>query len=551
MQPWLQYPTDVAEGKILACKYVKKACERFLREYKEQDGRWVWNQEAADHILKFMSFCTFVEGPLAGKQLVLEPWQEFILANAYGWRDISNPEKRRFTRMIIQVGRKNSKTTLLAAWGLYELLFAPDGSQLYSVATGRDQAKLVWSITDQMYQKMDQRITGDIKTTYDTISIARKWNRFSPLSRESKRLDGLNARFAIIDEAAAVGDANLIQVLTSSMGAQTSPMTVFISTAQPRRDTLYYETLEHSKRVLDEAVDDDRLFSLPYELDDESEWDKPEMWIKANPNLNVSVSEEFLLDELKQAQSIPAHRNNFLIKYCNVFTANDDSWIDVDTWNLSKVPMLKKEGNCYIGLDMSKSRDLTSIALVWVSDEHFEADVVCYLPRESMQYVPKHALLAYEEAIAYGSLILTDGEVIDHRILKHDLMKLCEKYNVEEIAYDPYKSVQLMTELDAEGLPMIQQRQGRISFGPGIAETERLILDKKIHHLDNKFLAWQIGNTKCTYDIHDLPNLEKGVDNAMKIDGVVALAMAVTRAVAHGGLQKPQAPRVTLLSGKL
>lgn len=184
----IQYARDIVDRKIVSNKDIFKQCKSFLNDYdtrqQDSDFRWEFKPEYAAHVLKYVQLLSFIEGEVAGQPIRLSPWQAFFFINAYGWRDKSDVEIRRYTRLICMVGRKNAKSTILATLALYETMYGPEGSQIVTMATQKDQAKLVWNMSGRMATMSDPRLTKGLKQTASAISYEEKWNRYTPLSKD-------------------------------------------------------------------------------------------------------------------------------------------------------------------------------------------------------------------------------------------------------------------------------------------------------------------------------------------------------------------------------
>ena len=536
----LQYCRDIVSGDIVAGKYVKLAAKRFLDDLERDDWRWEFVPEYAEKVMTFSGFIKFIEGPVAGQPLTLSNWQRLYFCAAYGWVDKDDHEVRRFKELVTMIGRKNAKSTLLAVHGIYELLYGPEGSQIFSVATTRDQAKLVWGMADRMMKQMDNRLVPGVRTTYGTLSNENNWARWVPQSRESKRQDGLNARFVIVDEAAAIEDRNVIEVLTSSMGNQKSPQVSYITTAQDIRDTYFYELMEHSQRVLDGLAEDDRLFSMLYALDEEEEWDQPDVWVKANPNLGISVSEEFLQEELQKAKALPSAKANFLIKYCNLFVSTTQVWIPREIWDKHSVERAMPQGSeCFLGVDLANTQDLNVVCSLFPlhGEDQFYADFQCWVPEGTYNNVPKHLKQVYRSGVETGILSVTPGDIMDHTLVKDYIVTLGDKYKITDIGYDSHGAASfMMGSLYQDSYPTTAVSQGMVDMSPASKELENHIFSGRITHNGDVFTSWQIGNTVIYTDVNGNIKPRKGDDHYNKVDSTIALIMALSVAIDHGGL---------------
>lgn len=545
VQGAIDYATDIVDGKIVACKDVILQCQMFINDYKtnqkKKDFRWEFDEAKADHVLTFIQLLNFIEGSVAGTPIRLTPWQAFLFINAFAWVDKNNPDVRRYTQIICMVGRKNAKSTILAAWALYELQYAPQSSQIYTMATQRDQAKLVWNMTNRLAQASDPRLTKGFKKVYAQISNEENWNIYVPLSKESKRLDGLNARLAIADESAAISDPNLFDVISSSMGSQVSPQFVHITTGQASaQSNPFYALLDYAKRVLSGVTKDERIFTLAYAIDEKDDWEDPAHWIKANPNLGLSVQVEYLESELKLAKEIPSKAANFRTKYLNEFISSNKSWLQVDDWQACAVPTINTTLPLYVGLDLGATSDLTAVSKLFAEDAEFHFDAQAFIPESAFKSCPKHVRSIYDQAASDGSLIVTEGEISDHDAIYDYIIDLAENHDLREVAYDSWSAVHLTSRLQDAGLPMVRFDQSMKSMSPASKEAEVIIKRMQLHHLGSPLFSWCFGNVELFTDVNDNIKLRKGNDPALKIDPIIALVMAIGRATAHGaGKKKP------------
>ena len=543
-QTAIQYAQDVVDGTIRANKYIILQCQAFLNDLNspDDDFRWTFSPDLADHALAFMQLFKHVEGVVAGKPIVLSPWQAFIIINAFGWVDKLDTSVRRYTSLVCLVGRKNAKSTLLAVWALYELRYAPDGSQIVTMATQKDQAKLVWNLSGRMAETSDSRLIPSFDRTISAISNKDKWTRYWPLSKESKRLDGLNIRLAIADEAAAIANADLFDVVTSSMGSQVSPQIVYITTGQTGAESNQFaQVLDYGKKVLDGIVADDRIFTLAYQLEEGDDWKDPSVWIKANPNMDISVKMSFLLEEMNQALSIPSKAINFKVKYCNMFLSSAEAWMDVALWHRGTSPKAPDPASVpmYVGLDMGATSDLTAVSKLWAKDGQFFVDFQAWIPEDAFKNAPRHVRATYDQAAESGVLRVTEGDVSDHDAVYDYLISLAETEDVQEIAFDSWSAIHLTSRLQDVGLPMVRMDQSMRALSPASKEVEMLVMGGSIKHLGHPFIAWCFDNCEVYTDANGNIKVRKGADAALKIDPIVAMIMAVGRATVFGAQDKP------------
>ena len=348
------YAEQVRSGEILVCEYVRLAVERYYADLDRalDMGRY-FDKKAAMRAIHFIEKLKHTKGEWAGQRFRLEPWQQFVLWNIFGWKNADGT--RRFRYVYIEIARKNGKTALSAGIGLY-MLFADGESrpEVYSAATVKDQAKICFSDAVEIVKATDLK---NYLTPYrNSIVYELKGGTMKPLSSDYGTHDGLNPSCGIIDEFHAHKDSGMFDVIKSAFGARRQPLMFIITTAGFDKSGVCYAYRENVIKVLRGVNGDDSLFGIIYTLDDKSEWDDPKMWIKANPNLGVSLSADYLADQVKDAKNRPEAVRN-------VMTKNDDLWVDAArTWILDDVwlkcigttdPADLKGCACWGGLDLS------------------------------------------------------------------------------------------------------------------------------------------------------------------------------------------------------
>ena len=534
-----RYAKRVVDEKIVTSRYVKLACKRFLNDLANKDLDYKFDERYANHICAFMeNGINHIKGPLAGKLLKIEDWQIFYLSNIYGWRLKSNEKIKRFQYVILEVARKNGKSLFASGLAIYEMLFGEEGGEVYSLATKQDQAKIAWEAAVQMINKSVSEVKEQFKIVTNKISNQNKWTTYTPLGRDSKSLDGLNPSFCIFDEAAAYSDRNLVEVMTSATGARDNFTHLFITTAQFSRTTVYFENRLYLIDILEGRITDDKWFGMLYCLDEEEEWLDESNWIKANPNLDVSIKKEFLRDEVNQARTMKSKRNGVLVKHFNVFTNAEESWINLPEWQKNSGAILK-EGDFYIACDLSSTRDLTALCYLWNNGDKFSVDFQCFLPRKSMELVPIHIRPKYEEAVKSGILILTSGDVVDYREVISHIADMNSKYKAKMIGYDKWNASILVNELEDKRLPVMDIGQNMASLSAASKETERLIVEELIRQEGNPFIDWQLECCSVYTDKNENIKITKDdADKSLKIDAIVAMIMAIS--MAAGQLEKPK-----------
>lgn len=530
------YSKWVISGKIDACKYVQQACERQERDLKEGKSRGlIWVPEKAERICSFASKMPHIKGKLAGQNIKLEPWQVFILTTPFGWYK-KETGHRRFNTAYTEVPRKNAKSTLSSTVGLYGLTADKEpGAEIYSAATSRDQAKIVFNDAQAMARKRAAfRERFGVQVGSQAIIIPDSNSTFKPLSSEGNSLDGLNIHIAIVDELHAHKTREVYDVLETATGARTDPLIWNITTAGSNRAGVCYELRTYLTKILGGQVQDDSFFGIIYTIDDGDIWTDPAAWAKANPNFGISVNPEDLARKCKKAMEMPSAQNNFLTKHLNVWVNADSSWMDMGKWDACKNEALTLDDfenqPCVIGVDLASKVDIAAVTLLFKRDGIYYPFSKYYLPESTIETSGNSQYSGWE---IQGRLVSTPGNVIDFDWIKTDIKDFASRFEIQEIAFDPFQATEFSTSMQAEGFKMVEVRPTVLNFSEPMKELEALVLSGKFQHDGDPVLSWMISNVVCHIDNKDniYPRKERPEN---KIDGVISLLMALARYI-----QKP------------
>ncbi len=521
------YAEQVRSGEILVCEYVRLAVERYYADLdRALDKGWYFDKKAAMRAIHFIEKLKHTKGEWAGQRFRLEPWQQFVLWNIFGWKNADGT--RRFRYAYIEIARKNGKTALSAGIGLY-MLFADGESrpEVYSAATVKDQAKICFSDAVEIVKATDLK---NYLTPYrNSIVYELKGGTMKPLSSDYGTHDGLNPSCGIIDEFHAHKDSGMFDVIKSAFGARRQPLMFIITTAGFNKSGACYAYRENVIKVLRGVNEDDSLFGIIYTLDDKSEWEDPKMWIKANPNLGVSLSADYLADQVKDAKNRPEAVRN-------VMTKNVDLWVDAErTWILDDVwlkcigttdPADLKGCACWGGLDLSNVSDITAYVLLFHKNDRFQLLPHFWIPEEKMLEKIRKENINYDKWAAEGYVTVTPGNVIDYDFVKADILRIVADYDLRISAYDRWNSSQTIIDLQNEGMECNPFGQGYGSMSAPTKEFEKLVLTGKIEHFGNPVLRWMLASTLVKTDPagNIKPDKEK---STQKIDGIVASIMAL------------------------
>lgn len=536
------YAKEVAKGNINVCRDVRLACQRFLNQYENNEWQWVFDEDYPQHVLDFAAQLKHTKGHQAGQPVVLEPFQIFFICAVYGFRNKKDHSRRMVSDVILYIPRKAGKSTLTAVIALYELACGEAGSEVYTLATNREQATIVFDASRGFIENMPQEFGSLFGVSkYEIKKIGDSQSMFKALSRDTKKTgDGKNPSCVIIDEAAQIVDRNSIEVLHSGMVARQNPLRIYITTASFTKDTKFYEDMAMLQSMLHgEATDNPKWFGLLYGLDPQDDWRDPANWAKANPMHGISVFEEAIAQRAEEAKHKPAALNEFLCKTLNIFVSANTAWLDRAFWDDAKALITepdRKPESVYIGFDLAATRDLNAVCtLKRFGELDYEAHWQFFLPEEGLNLIPKHYQDIFRVAIKSGILKLTEGNVMDDRVISDYIIDQCSKNEVKEIGYDSYNSASLVARLYEQGMPVKKVGQSMAVLNNPSKHVEKLILNHNIKHDGNPFVGWQLGNCEVYEDLNGNIKVRKNeADKAAKVDGVIALIIAM-----HGSLDNP------------
>jgi phage terminase large subunit-like protein len=530
-------PTD----RSLVCRYVQLAQERHERDLRDGGKRRLWfDEEAADRVVRFFSLLKHSKGEWAGNQFALEEWQQWMLRVLFGWK--TKDGNRRFREAWIELARKNGKSTLAAGIGHY-LAFADNepGAEVYTAATKKDQACIVHSEAIRMARSMRKESklwNGRLKIFKNNISDLETGSKYEPLGADADSTDGLNIHGCVVDEVHAHKNRDLYDRLKTATGSRRQPMQVNITTAGvAEKESLGWQMHQHAIKVLEGAVEDDGFFAYIATLDEDDDWRDKKNWIKANPNLGVSVKPESLEDAMVKAEHVPASQNAFRRFHLNQWVQQEHRVIDMKCWRecAGTVDINELKGlPCYIGNDLSARIDFTSTVALFAAEKRIIALPFFWLPESMLAKRAARDRVPYNTWREQGHLEVTPGDVVDYDFMEAKLDWLVSNFDVKEIGFDPWNAQQLMNRLTTKGYPVVEVRQGYITLSGPTKEFIALVLNKGLRHGNNPVMNWMVSNLAVATDPagNFKPDKSKASE---KIDGPVALIIALARLMVGGG----------------
>lgn len=491
----------------------------------------------------FPTFLTHVKGELARDQtpFALRPWQQAIIGNLFGW--LRPDGSRRYRKAFILVGRKNGKTPLGAGIVLYTLFCDGEpGAEIYSAAGEYKQAALVFEHARGMVDQNDElRDRCKIYRALKSIELGN--SSYRVISADADTKYGFNVHVAVVDELHVQPNADLINALVTATGARRQPLIIYLTTQDYDRESACNTEYDYACKVRDGIIDDLTYLPVIFEAGKDDDWTKLRTWRKANPNLDISISREYLREECERAKATPAYENIFKRLHLNIRTEQVSRWIPMEHWDACNetVDLDELAGrDCWAGMDLSSTQDITALVLAFPwSDGEFVLLPHFWIPAENAAEREKRDRVPYLAWERQGLVTLTEGNSIDYRFIRERIRQLGQQYAIQEIAFDPYNATHLATELGEEdGFKMIQFRQGILSMNEPSKQFFTLVISHKLRHGGNAVLRWMASNAAVKTDPSANIRPVKPEDKlANKVDGIIASIMAVARAMAS-----PEAP---------
>ena len=541
-----QYCKDVQSGVRIAGKFEKLAVKRFLNDLKRQENDpefpYSFNEERLNHVCSFIESLHHVKGKLARKHFILDPWQVFVVGNIFGWED--HDGIRRFTDAYIEISKKNGKSTLAAAIGLYMTVADGEvGAEVYAAAANYDQAKIVWEDAKQMvlFNPELQAHFGVATTQYE-IRVGDDNSKFKPLATDKDgSKDGKNVHCGILDEIHAHKDSDTYDIIADGVIARTEPLILGITTAGSSKIGVCWR--ERCK-VVDILYGKDKLeryFGIIFTIDKNDDWRNPDVWPKANPSMGIAFDNGYLKDKYSKIKTA-AEESRFRQKSLNEWVQGADSWIASSEWEmLADLNVTEEQFKGCIGFgggDLASKLDLAGF-VKW-HPKLINSRVHWYL--FTRQYINEHVVNQrrqtdgqkrpdeYLDWVESGHLIETPGNVTSFNQINEDIVESHAQAPFYEFGFDPFNASQFAEDLILHGIDAVEVRQQVNPLSIGMRWMEELIRDGRLHHDGNPVLQWCICNIEVKEDNNN--NIfPRKPDKARKIDAGVAAIIGATRAM--------------------
>lgn len=525
---YFTYATDVLSGKQLACEYIKLSAKRFFNFL--ENPNYEFKHKKVQRVVNFFKLLKHSTGTHNKKSFILEPWQEFCVANIFGFVH-KGTDKRVTKNVYIEVARKNGKTAFAAGLALYCLVAAGEPNpEIEMIANSSKQANICFTMAKNFSETLD---SGKYFKKYrDSLRFFPNKGMLQVLSSEAGLNDGYNSYCFIVDEYHSAQTTENYDVMKSSQGMRISPLAIVITTAGFNIGGPCYNMRQVNIDILKGLKTDETQFSLIYTLDEGDDWKEPKNWIKVSPNLCITVQEDYYHEQIQQAENNPQLEVGIKTKNFNLWLQTSQTWIPDKyiTDSMQKLTyddLAKQSYYCYQAIDLASVGDLTALSTMTYNED----TQLYYFKVE--YFVPATALTEAENNFIYsqwykeGYLNVTPGNVTDYDFILKRQLEINKKIQIFKCSYDQWNSTQFTINATAAGINMIPFSQSLGSFNRPTKEFERLILSGKVVLDYNPITRWTFQNVTLKEDYFENVKPVKGSGYENKIDGVIALLQSL------------------------
>ena len=535
-----QYAIDVTSGKTLAGPDIRNACQRHLDDLKRtKEKGLIWDTESADRAVAFFEEVLKLNGgEHEGKPFILLPWQCFIVGSIFGWKTLDG--YRRFRMVYIESGKGSGKSPLAAGIGLYCLMADKEPrAEVYAAATKKDQAMILFRDAVAMVDQspgLSNRIkkSGTGQNVWN-LAYLRKGAFFRPISSDDGQ-SGPRPHCVLIDEIHEHKSNNVVEMMRAGTKGRTQAIIFMITNSGHNKTSVCYEYHEYGRKVAEQSLIDDTFFSFICSLDEgDDPFNDESCWAKANPSLGHTFTDKYLREQVTQAKGMPSKESIVRrLNFCQWVDA-DNPWLASDIWMANEQDFDIGEligEDCYAGLDLSGTRDLTALTLYF--PKHKKAFTEFWTPKETLLDRSKSDHVPYDAWVKQGYLFATEGRVVDYNFVAQRLGELTAKFNIIRMAFDPYRIKYFQRSLDDESVSIEMTPHGQGFFKSkdsglwmphSIELLEKDITENNIIIKYNPCLRWNAASAVLESDNKENKVFAKRKSTG-RIDGVVSLAMA-------------------------
>ncbi|WP_423738523.1 terminase large subunit [Bacillus cereus] len=537
--PILEYWYKIKTGKEVVSDKVRRVYKKLVTDLSSTRTEWEYSSNRANHAIEFIeNFCKHSKGKWGGKPIELELWQKAFIAASFGFVHKIDGT-RKYREVLLVVARKNGKSTVGSGIGLYlQIADGEPGSEVYAVATKKDQAKLVWLESKRMVKKSPALLKRIKPLVSEMVS---EWNdsTFKPLGSDSETLDGLNVHGAMMDEIHAWKDKNLYDVIVDGTSSREQPMIFMITTAGTIRESVYDMKYEEAEMLLNgfddpDGYKDDRFLPIIYELDKREEWTDPSKWAKANPGLGTIKRIDQLETKFNKAKANSLLVKNLLTKDFNVRETSTEAWLTFEELNNQDIYDITKLKPSYGigGCDLSSTTDLTAAKVIFMvpDDPHIYVKQMYWLPENLLEQRSKEDKIPYDLWYEQGLLRTTPGNSVHYKYVTEWFLEIRDEYGIylPWIGYDRWSAKYWVEEM--EGCfgkeAMVPVAQGKQTLSSPMKLLKADLESKLVIYNNNPIDKWCLSNTAIEVDknLNIQPNKTK--NQRRRIDGTAALLNA-------------------------
>lgn len=533
MKGYYRYIYGVLDGSVIAGKNIRLMCQRFLM-MKDRDDIY-FDEECVDEAISFISNIKHFLGKSSGRNFILEPWQMACLACILGlkWRD---NDCRVCRETFIMVSRKAGKDAFMAALALYMMIVDGEASpEIACLANSRDQARILFDYVTNFSKSLDPK-GSSIKSYRNYVKMPSNNGMVKVFSADASKLDGLNVSMGVIDEYHEAKDRKLYDVIKSSMGMRTQPLMVVITTAGFNLESPCYDMYKLGIEVLNGVKDDDTFFPFIFQLDDDDDIDDEDNWVKCQPNLDVTVTRDFMRGELVKMKNDSTAEVGVKTKVFNMWCSSSMVWVkpEVVVANMKDIKLEDYIGYTgVIGVDLGSVNDLTAISLMIPLADKKVFFNWAFLPEETYKTHPNKEL--YDKFIREGSLIITWGNVADYDYVANKIREINEIIPVTDVFYDKWNSTSWAIQMTEMGFNLTEFSQSIGNFNAPTKEFQRLLLTSELDLQKSSNFLWQVSCVSIKEDCSGNQKPVKTSWTTQKIDNVIASLTALGGWLKAGG----------------
>lgn len=533
-----EYLEQIKSGRAVVGRRIREQYQKLSNDIHNPTDCYVFDQKKAERPIEFIeTFCKHSKGEWAGRAVKLELFQKAFISALFGFVD-KTTGVRRYRETMFYIARKNGKSTLLSGLALYMLIADNEpGAEIYSVASKKDQAKIIFDETLNMV-KQSKDLSEVLKKRKSDLYFSLTFSKMQPLGKNSDTLDGLNSHLVIMDELHSIKDRNLYEVMKQSQSARRQPLMIMITTAGTVRECIFDDTYKYACDVADGIIQDKTFLPILYELDKKDEWLNPMAWEKANPGLNRIKKLDDLIAKVERAKNSPRDLTGILVKDFNVISTVGSAWLTFEDINNQERFNIEDFKGCYAigGADLSITTDLTcaTILLMDKNQKRFVKQMY-WLPKDNFEQRVHEEKIPYDKWLEAGLLRLCAGNSINYSDVTSWFMEVVNEWDITPawIYYDSYSARYWVEEMKNAGFNMVRCIQGAKTLSLPMQMLGADLQAKKINYDDNSLLKWCLTNTGVETDRNGniVPIKAQGAKN--RIDGAASLLDAYVGLYEH------------------